>query len=195
MTFIVIDGVDGCGKSTQAKILADRIGALHLQDPGTTDVGKMVRAFVKDPTKKAQSEPTVLLFAAARAELSIMTLQGVRADGRTAVCERWTSSTLVYQGILEGFSPKAMKWIDEVNVCAEKPDITIILDVPTELAFARVAKRVQRDPDRFDERDMDFFQEVRCGFLELAAVRGWKVIDGTGTMAEVSVRIKKVVGR
>lgn len=196
MTFIVIDGVDGCGKSTQAKVLADRIGALHLQSPGRTRVGDHVRAFVKDPANSDTSPyADALLFAAAQAELTQKVILPHIAQGGIVVCERWTSSSLVYQGIVEKFSWKDSCWIDRIQKHAAVPDLTIVLDVPEEQAFGQVAMRAVDHPDRYDERNLEFFRTVRRGFLDLAHLRGWKLVDGTGTVEEVAEEIRKVVGQ
>jgi dTMP kinase len=173
MVYVVLDGPDGGGKSTQAALLAanlQRAGreVLHLREPGSTPVGEALRALLLDPrTGDLQPLTEALLFTAARAELVERVIAPALRRGAVVVSERCFCSTFVYQGLAleQGLD---FAWLWEITRKAHGnvlPDAVFVLDVPVELA---VQRRQQRQADRFEARDHGFLRRVRSAYLELA---------------------------
>jgi dTMP kinase len=192
---VVLDGVDGCGKSTQATRLVTTLeargrAALHLRDPGSTPLAERVRAVLLDRTiGELRAETEVLLFSACRAEMATRWILPAVQAGQFVVCERFVSSTHVYQGHCRGADPG---WIDAVSRAAVGqawPDRVLILDVSVEEAAARMARRVERD--RFEGRGVEFQRRVREGFLALAQRDPalYRVVPAGGNAEDVAIRV------
>lgn len=168
--FIVLDGPDGCGKSTQAELLAkwleqQGVALERFRDPGDTDIGEKIREILLNPEHLSMSTQTeVLLYMAARAQLWIEKISPTLKAGRSVVLDRWLSSTCAYQGWAGGFGEDNVKKIAEG--CLERvwPDMTIILDVDLKTA----ALRLNRQLDRMEAKGDDYHKKVRAGFLRLA---------------------------
>lgn len=168
--FIVLDGPDGCGKTTQVKLLVDwlqdrDVPTVSFRDPGDTEAGEKIRQILLNPEHKAIDTRTeLLLYMAARAQLWAEKIAPALKEQKCAVLDRWLSSTCAYQGFAGGFG------IDNVTKIADQclervwPDLTIILDVDTETA----AKRLNRPLDRMERKGNDYHNRVRQGFLKLS---------------------------
>lgn len=178
--FIVLDGPDGCGKSTQVRLLAqwveDRgVATAGFRDPGTTVIGEKVRDILLSPAHKAMTTPTeVLLYMAARAQLWAEAIAPALEQGRCVLLDRWLSSTCAYQGYAGGFGIDKVVAIAADSLERAWPDLTVILDVDQETA----AGRLNRELDRMEQKGADYHAKVRQGFLKLAEDReDFAVVD------------------
>ncbi len=186
--FIVLDGPDGCGKSTQSELL---VGWLQKQgvevevfrDPGTTEIGEKIRKILLDPAHKGMSTRTeLLLYMAARAQLWAEKIGPALQQNKCVILDRWVSSTCAYQGYAGGFGVD--KVIAIASDCLERiwPDLTIIFDVDLETASSRLGE----DLDRMEQKGKEYHKKVREGFLELAQ-RGENIVavDGSRKVEDV----------
>jgi dTMP kinase len=191
--FIVLEGVDGCGKSTQATLLAESLGALHTAEPGATALGIQLRALLLDragpaPTLRAEA----LLMSADRAQHVEEVIRPALAWGSWVVCDRFSASTLAYQGFGRGLDLDALREVTIFASDALEPDLQILLDLPIEIA----RKRMQpASNDRLEHLGDDFFERVREGYLFLAASdpERWVILDATADAQTVESGILEAV--
>lgn len=190
--FITLDGPDGCGKTTQTKLLVDwlkkqGVAVESFRDPGGTDIGEKIRQILLNPEHiqmSARSE--LLLYMAARTQLWEEKISPALKEGRCVILDRWLSSTCAYQGYAGGFGTENV--IKIAADCLERPwpDLTIILDVDLETA----AKRVKQTPDRIESKGKGYHKKVRDGFLKLAKDRkNFVIIDGSDDIEAVHKQI------
>ncbi len=191
--FIVLDGPDGCGKSTQGQLLVRWLGeqgvaVASFRDPGATVIGEKIREILLSPAHQAMTTATeVLLYMAARAQLWAEEIAPALQQGKCVVVDRWLSSTCAYQGWAGGFGMDKVVAIAEASLPRVWPDLTIILDVDLKTA----AGRLNRPLDRMEQKGDSYHAQVRAGFLKLAKGReDFAVIDAS---AEVSVVHKQVI--
>ena len=195
---MVLDGPDGCGKSTQAKLLTrwlqeQGVPTSCFRDPGDTAVGEKIREILLSPEHEAMStRAELLLYMAARAQLWAEKIAPALQENRCVVLDRWLSSTCAYQGYAGGFGMD--KVIKIATDCLERvwPDLTIILDVDLKTA----SRRLNRPLDRMEAKGDGYHQKVREGFLKLAAEqRGFHVVDAAGDIETVHKTILQVVSK
>jgi dTMP kinase len=168
--FIVLDGPDGCGKSSQSRMLADWLTAngadvVSFRDPGTTAIGEQIRKILLDTANEGMCvRAELLLYMAARSQLWAEEIKPALENGKTVVLDRWVSSTCAYQGFAGGFGIENVIKIAEG--CLERvwPDLTIILDLDVETS----AKRLGEQLDRMEQKGSEYHQKVRDGFIELS---------------------------
>lgn len=195
--FIVLDGPEGSGKSTQLKFLVETLQKHHLQplavrDPGTTQIGEKIRAILLDP---AHAEMTMrcemLLYMAARAQMIAQIILPALAAGQTVICDRFVSSTLAYQVGGDGLTEQQIRSIADIAIQSRWPDLTIILDIPITQSFARV----QRTKDRIEQRPPEYHEQVRRNYLLQAAAdpAHYRVIDAARTPDAVHADIWAVL--
>jgi dTMP kinase len=188
--FIALEGGEGSGKSTQASLLADDLGALATFEPGDTALGVGIRAVLLDPATAALDDRAeALLMAADRAQHVAEIIRPALAAGRHVVCDRYTASSIAYQGYGRGLPTE---WIAKLSAWATgglAPDLTVLLDVPAEVAATRLSGK----PDRFESAGDAFHQRVLDGYRELAADPTWVIVDGTGSVEEVAVAVRAAV--
>lgn len=191
---IALDGPDGCGKSTQVRLICEWLterGAdcVTFRDPGDTAIGERIREILLSPEHEGMGAMTeMLLFMASRAQLWTEKIGPALVDGQCVVMDRWLSSTCAYQGHAGGFGVERVIRIAEG--CLERvwPDVTIVLDVDLDTA----ARRMDRALDRMEQKGQPYHQQVREGFLNLATGRqGFHVVDATQEVAAVHESIKK----
>jgi dTMP kinase len=178
--FIVLDGPDGCGKSTHARRLIEwlenrGVPAAGFRDPGATLIGEKVREILLSPAHEAMTTTTeVLLYMAARVQLWAEGIAPALKEGKCVVLDRWLSSTCAYQGHAGGFGVERVIKIARDSLERVWPDLTIILDVDLKTA----AQRMNRDLDRMERKGGGYHSRVREGFLKLAEGRpDFVVID------------------
>ena len=194
--FIVLDGPDGCGKTTQTKLL---VGWLKEQDvdvaafrePGGTAIGEKIRQILLNPDHIAMSTPAeVMLYMAARVQLWQEKIAPALKENKCVILDRWLSSTCAYQGCAGGFG--ADNVIKIAEDCLERPwpDLTIILDVDLPTA----AKRLNRNLDRMEQKGDGYHQKVRQGFLELAKNRkDFVILDASADIDATHQKIMKII--
>ncbi|MDD5312611.1 MAG: dTMP kinase [Dehalococcoidia bacterium] len=198
--FITFEGGEGCGKSTQAKILYRKmqeadIPCILTQEPGGTPLGNEVRDLLK--TKRPLNiypKTELLLFAACRAQIVTEVIQPSLDSGKTVICDRFADSTTVYQGFGRGLDLNLIQNINDLATHGLKPDLTILLDMRPQISLQRKSNRMN---DRFDTEDILFHQKVREGYLELAKQdpARWLTIDGKQPVDTISLLIwQKVNG-
>lgn len=184
--FIVFEGPEGAGKSTQIGLLGERLARAGLspllsREPGGTPAGDRIRAVVLDPGLRVDPAAEFLLYAAARAQHVSELIEPALAAGSTVLCDRFTGASVAYQGHGRGLD---LDWVEAVNAQvtgALRPDLTLLLDLDPELGLRRVADRGQ--PDRLEAADLGFHQRVRRGFLAQAEAdpAHWLVFDADQT--------------
>lgn len=167
--FITLEGIDGCGKSTQASLLADRIKELgckvvHTFEPGGTELGRLVRSLFlqKDAALDARTE--LFLMAADRSHHVAKVIRPALKRGAVVVCERYVDSSVAYQGYGGDIPVEDVLQVNELATQGLEPHITFLLDIDPK----EVANRRARADDRMEAREADFHQRVRQGYLQLA---------------------------
>lgn len=200
--FISFEGPEGSGKTTQARLLKDRlvqsgIEVLYTREPGGTGTGEAIRDILQHDSagEHLHSETEVLLFAASRAQLVRDVIQPALQRGSWVVCDRYADSTTAYQGFGRGFSVDQMLAINSFAIGQTVPDITILIDVDVELGFERIAASGCR-PDRIESEAREFHQRVRSGYLELARMfpERFRIVEGNDSPDNISEKIWEVIG-
>lgn len=188
--FFVLDGPDGCGKSTQAKLLSEslrRAGreVVHLREPGSTPFGEALRAVLLSSSLPRGAAAEVLTFFAARAQLMEECILPAVGRGAVIVCERFVSSTYAYQAAGLGGALELVKALDQL-LLTRQPDLLLVLDIDEQAALARL----QRERDDIESRSAEFHARVRQGFREYAAGRAFaRCVDASGSRAQVHGRV------
>ncbi len=192
--FITLEGADGCGKSTQAAILADRIAAtgrevVRLREPGGTAVSEKIRALVLDPENSEMApECELLLFEASRAQLVRQVIEPALARGAVVVCDRFYDSTFAYQAAGRSLAEPIIRAANALGSCGVAPDRTLVLDMDTDAALSRATRD---GADRMEAEGVAFQRRVREGYLRLVAEEPHRVrrVDAAGTVEEVTGRL------
>ncbi len=194
--FVVFEGGEATGKSTQAALLAGRLGAVLTREPGGTPVGEDIRRLMLDPSATGlDARAEVLLALAARAQHVAAVIVPALRNGRDVVCDRFAGSTFAYQGFGRGLPVGELRSLSEWAAGGCEPDLVVLLRVAPDVARARLAARGD-GADRIEGAGRDFFRRVEEGFAALAAgdPGRWAVVDGDGGMEEVAARVAGVVG-
>ncbi len=200
--WLVCDGPEGCGKSTQIKLLAEYLSSngydvVVTREPGGCPIGTKIRAILLDSANKEISPlAELLLYAADRAQNVDEVIKPALASRQIVLCDRHKDSTVAYQGCGRGLDRSI---INELNHLAspEYPDLTLIFDLPVEQGLARSFKRHAGSTaeTRFEEEKLDFHQRVRQFFLTLAkSNHRYRVIDASRSIGEVFEDVKEIVG-
>ena len=192
-TYIAFEGLEGCGKSTHVKRLAETLGAVATREPGGTRIGSMLRAILADPDNTDINPRTeLLLMTADRAQLMGEVIGPALAAGQHVVSDRSIYSTLAYQGYGRGLGVDTIRSINEWALNQVLPDIVVWIQIPREEAERRLAKR---NLDRFEREGADFFARIADGFAEMAAAdpARWIIIDGSLPKDDVQAAIHAAV--
>jgi dTMP kinase len=190
---LALEGIDGCGKSTQARALAAALGVRLTHEPGATALGVALRRLLlATDTPSVSVRAEALLMAADRAEHVALVVGPALAAGEWVVSDRFSGSTLAYQGYGRGLDTAELRPVVDWAAGGLVADLSILVDVPVEVAQARLA---QTAPDRLERLGPAFAQRVRDGFLGLAAAdpAHWVVVDGTTAEAALTTHIVAIV--
>lgn len=197
-TFITLEGGEGAGKSTQARLLAEHLRSLGhecvvTREPGGSPVAEALREVILSGVAAplGPSAETVL-FAAARIDHVVQTILPALARGAFVVCDRFTDSTRVYQGALGKVDPGLIRTLEEIATTQCRPDLTLILDLPAQTGLARAAaRRNQQAADRFEAEGLAYHEGLRTAFLEIAKSepQRCKVVDAAKGPDEVAQAI------
>lgn len=180
--FIAFEGGDASGKTTQARRVARQLGAIFTREPGGTDLGETLRNLVLEPEAHVDLRAEALLIAAARAQHVAEVIQPALNAGQPVVTDRFSASSIVYQGFGSGLDVDAVRDLSVFATAGLTPDLTVLIDVPTDVSLARLGD----EPDRFEREAAEFHARVRAGYLELAdGDPTWVVIDGSGSLEDV----------
>ena len=190
--FITFEGGEGCGKSTQSRLLLKKfeqqdIPVILTHEPGGTALGNELRKVLKRKQGSSISpQAELLLFAASRAQLAAEVIRPGLEEGKVVICDRFSHSTLVYQGYGRGLDFTAINMVNNMATGYLNADLIILLDISPEQGLAR--KRSLRD--RFESEDLSFHRRVREGYLKAAAAEPdrWLVVDASlpkGKIADI----------
>ena len=196
--FISLEGVEGCGKSTQAKLLAEYVAGLGYSvtpthEPGGTPIAEQIRGILLDSQNRDMADITeLLLYLASRGQHVTQLIRPALAEGKVVICQRFSDATLAYQGYARGFDLNLLKQMNEMATGGLEPNLTLLLD----LAAADGLSRKQReDWDRLESESVSFHNKVRKAYLDIA--RQWperiQVIDANESVEKVHLSIKKCV--
>jgi dTMP kinase len=198
--FVVLDGVDGCGKTTQAARLVRALRAegaaevLHLREPGSTRLGEGLRALLLDPEREMSPAVETLLFAAARRQMLDEVVAPALARGASVVVERFHASTFAYQVAAGGLAEADVLDLLERFAGSPRPDLVLLLDLPAEVARARASSRATSD--RIEAKGLEFQRRVAAGFRRYAELaQDVVLLDARGSEDEVTARILDEVRR
>lgn len=196
--FITFEGGEGSGKSTQIKTLAEHLNAERLRtlvtrEPGGSPGAEIIRHLVLSGMGKLLgADAETLLFAAARDDHVRSVILPALSQGIWVLCDRFSDSTRVYQGMVGHVAPEVLNAMERVTIGDLKPDLTIILDVPVEIGMQRAAARRGTDaPDRFEAEDVKFHQQLREAYRQIAATEPERcvLIDATVDATTVASNI------
>lgn len=190
--FIVFEGGDATGKSTQARLLADRLDAFFTYEPGATSLGEVMRRIVLDPaTEHLDARSEALLYAADKAQHVAEVVRPQLAAGRDVVCDRYVASALAYQGYGRGLDLPDLQTVLRFATGGLRPDLVLLLEVSDSVASARLGGTL----DRLEGETTAFHQRVRDGFRALAGEdpQCWAIVDGEGSIDEVCHRVEWIV--
>lgn len=198
---ISFEGSEGCGKSTQIRLLCARLErsgrkVALMREPGGTAIGEAIRHLLQHAPEGADmcAETELLLFAASRAQLVREKIQPLLASGTVVLLDRFLDSTTVYQGVARGLPRLSVDAINGFAVGGTRPDLTVLLDMEAAVAHERIA-RAGRDLDRIESQPLAFFDQVRQGYLELAAAEPDRiqVLDATAEPEVVHERLWEIL--
>lgn len=196
--FITFEGIEGSGKTTQLRRLAERMpSAVVTKEPGGTPIGDRIRAILLDPQSTGMDPTTELfLYAASRRQHVAELIRPALARGEVVLCDRYTDSTLTYQGFGRLLPLDELRTLNDWATSRLVPGLTLLFDLPEEIGLRRARSRNDasaelQDESRFEAEDLRFHRRVREGYLSLVAAepKRWVVVDGDGTPGEVFERM------
>jgi dTMP kinase len=196
--FFSLDGLDGAGKSTQCRMLAEwlrgrGIGVTECSDPGGTEIGRLLRSFLLDHRREMTMTCEAFLFMASRAQLMAEVVRPALGAGRAVVCDRFLLANVVYQGHAGGLDVDQLWAMGRLSSDGLEPDVTFVLDLSIEEALAR-----RKGPaDRVEIRDSSYHMRVRDGFRKEAERSAGRIvlIDASKTVEEVHAQIRTIAAK
>ena len=201
-TFITFEGIDGSGKSTQLRLLANHLrlqghDVVTTREPGGTPLGVRLRAALLDSQEHVDPLTELLVFAADRAQHVRILLRPALEAGHIVLSDRYADATVAYQGAGRGFSPQLISEIVDLATEGLKPDLTLLFDLSVAEGGRRTKKRTddKQETDRLDAEDREFHTRVRDAYLQIAKAEPErvKIIDTSGSVNETHVHVKDVV--
>ena len=199
--FITFEGIDGCGKSTQLRLLASELRARGLnvvttREPGGTTLGQKLRAALLDVKEQVDPLAELLVFAADRAQHVRTVVRPSLAAGKIVISDRYADATVAYQGSGRGFSPHLIQQIVQLATDGLTPDLTLLFDLSVAESALRTRKRVAaKRSDRLDSEKVEFHERVRHAYLEIAKANEQRVrtIDAKGSAQETHGIVMDIV--
>ena len=196
MPFVTLEGIEGCGKSTQARALATALGpdVVLTREPGGTPLGQEIRELLLHGGAVAPAAE-VLLYFADRAQHVATVVRPALEAGRVVVCDRYVDSSFAYQGYGRGVSLDLLKQVFTLATGGLLPDVTLLIDVPVELGLRRVGRRGTHD--RLEGEERAFHERVRAGYHALASQdpQRWLSFDGSKDEAQLTPELLQAVER
>jgi len=186
--FISLEGVDGSGKSTQARLLAEALGpeTVAIREPGGTEAAERIRKLLADPALALEPLAELLLFLAARADLTERVIRPALEAGRDVVADRFSDSSIAYQGAARGLGVGEVITLCEAATDGLWPDLTLLMRIDPELSLGRAAGE-----DRFESEGLELQRQVAEAYEEIATIARDRVVvvDAAGTVEEVHQRV------
>ena len=197
-SLITFEGIDGSGKSTQIQMLEHEFNKLEVKyktfrEPGGTELSEKIRSILLDKENiELISTAESLLFAAARAQLTAEQIKPAIEKGEFVICDRFTDSTIAYQGYGRGLDIKQLEEINYIATAGLTPDITFILDISPEVAAVRMEAEAS---DRMEETGVDFFRRIRGGYRQIKEQNPnrYRLINGEQSPENVFNEIKEII--
>lgn len=200
--FITFEGIDGSGKSTQMRMLANELrvrgfDVLPTMEPGGTPLGRRLRAAFLETEETVAALAELLLFAADRAQHVNFLVKPALIEGKIVLSDRYADATFAYQGAGRGFTETTVNQVIELATGGLKPDLTLFFDLPIDKALLRTANRsgAGEQKNRMDKENAGFYARVREGYLKIAAnePQRFRVVDAEGSTDEVQMRVVRIV--
>ncbi len=196
--FICFEGIDGCGKTTQIKLLEQYLSQLDvryvlIREPGGTLAGEEIRSILLHKELKLSSETELMLFIAARAQMVREIIRPALDKGELVLADRFMDSSVAYQGAGRMLGMEIVERLNRFAVGETRPDITIYIDVPVLEAVSRMRK--DRKNDKIEVESLEFFERVRNGYMKLIEKEKnrYSIVDGTEPVEAVQRKIRKIV--
>jgi dTMP kinase len=202
--FITFEGIEGCGKSTQVKLLLQHLlhtehDAILTREPGGCPIADKIRSILLDSANNNMTPLTeLLLYAAARAQHVNEVIATALGENKIVLCDRFTDATLSYQGYARGLDLNTIDYLNKLATGGVTPDLTVLLDCPVEVGLSRAISPVNSHgikEERFELESMQFHQKVREGYLHLASLspNRFVIIDADQYPAKVASDVTKAV--
>ncbi len=199
---ITLEGIDGSGKSTQIRLLADELrqrefDTLTTLEPGGTPLGQRLREVFLETREIIDPTAELLLFAADRAQHVNLLIKPALANGKIVISDRYADATFAYQGAGRGFSKEVIHQIIEIATAGLKPDLTLFFDLPVEKALARTASENDNDRknNRMDRETVDFYRRVRGAYLAIAEREPQRfiIVNADAPVSDVYSKVATIV--
>ena len=204
--FISLEGIEGCGKTTQLQYLSTFLAengrsCVVTREPGGTAIGKKIRSILLDPaSRELVPAAELLLYMADRAQHIEALIKPRLAEGKIVLCDRYFDATVVYQGFARGLDTGFIRDLHRIIFKDLKPDITLLLDLPPRIGLARAWQALDSGnrcdaESRFEEEAISFHEKVRAGYLEVAGMEPgrFKIIDASRPVDAVQADIRQVL--
>jgi dTMP kinase len=190
--FISLEGIDGSGKSTQARLLVEALGegTVAIREPGGTEAAERIRELLADPALELEPLAELMLFLAARADLTERVIRPALEEGRVVVADRFSDSSVAYQGAARGLGVGEVIGLCEAATDGLWPDLTLLLRIDPETGLGRADGE-----DRFEQEGLALQQQVAAAYEEIAIIASDRVvvIDASGSVEEVHQRVLEAV--
>jgi dTMP kinase len=202
--FITFEGIDGCGKTTQLRLLADRLRTIgrdvvETVEPGGTEIGKLIRKILLDPASRdLHPRAELLLYFSSRAQNVEQVIRPALAQGAIVLCDRFTDSTLAYQGCGRGLDSSMILTLDQIACQDIHPDLTVLIDIDVSISQERAQRRNEKstaNETRLDDESLAFHHRVRKGYHALAASHPnrFLIINGAPHAGSVAKKVWEAI--